>query len=353
MKTRAAVLTAYNEPLVIDEVELPAVGPDDVAVKLISSGVCHSQLHELNGSLNEPLPMVLGHEGTGVVMAVGAHVNHVKEGDHAIVTWVRRHPDLTMQDRGPLGASHRGTPLFAQHRVHTWSEHVVTEGEHVVGIADDAPTDLSCIIGCAVLTGAGAVQHTAGVRPGDSVAVIGAGGVGLSAIWMASVLEAYPIIAADLRDDKLEMARQFGATHLVNARNEDPVAAIKELTNGGVDYAFDTIGVRATSEQILAATRPGWVGPSSKGGTAVLVGVPAEREMTINPMLVMPFQRTYTGSHGASDADRDFPMFLRLYAEGKFPLDKLVTDRYRLEQINEACDALRAGDVMGRAILEY
>ena len=258
-----------------------------------------------------------------------------------------------MQDRGPLGASHRGTPLFAQHRVHTWSEHVVTEGEHVVGIADDAPTDLSCIIGCAVLTGAGAVQHTAGVRPGDSVAVIGAGGVGLSAIWMASMLEAYPIIAADLSDDKLEMARQFGATHLVNARNEDPVAAIKELTNGGVDYAFDTIGVRATTEQILAATRPGWVGPSSKGGTAVLVGVPAEREMTINPMLVMPFQRTYTGSHGASDADRDFPMFLRLYAEGKFPLDKLVTDRYRLEQINEACDALRAGDVMGRAILEY
>ena len=353
MKTRAAVLTAYNEPLVIDEVELPDIGPDDVAVELISSGVCHSQLHELNGSLGEPLPMVLGHEGTGVVMAVGANVSHVKEGDHAIVTWVRRHPDLTMQDRGPLGASHRGTPLFAQHRVHTWSEHVVTEGEHVVGIAADAPTDLSCIIGCAVLTGAGAVQHTAGVRPGDSVAVIGAGGVGLSAIWMASMLEAYPIIAADLRDDKLEMARQFGATHLVNARNEDPVAAIKELTNGGVDYAFDTIGVRATSEQILAATRPGWVGPSSKGGTAVLVGVPAEREMTINPMLVMPFQRTYTGSHGASDADRDFPMFLRLYAEGKFPLDKLVTDRYRLEQINEACDALRAGDVMGRAILEY
>ena len=162
---------------------------------------------------------------------------------------VRRHPDLTMQDRGPLGASHRGTPLFAQHRVHTWSEHVVTEGEHVVGIAADAPTDLSCIIGCAVLTGAGAVQRTAGVRPGDSVAVIGAGGVGLSAIWMASMLEAYPIVAADLRDDKLEMARQFGATHLVNARNEDPVAAIRELTNGGVDYAFDTIGVRATSEQ--------------------------------------------------------------------------------------------------------
>ena len=219
MKTRAAVLTAYNEPLVIDEVELPAVGPDDVALKLISSGVCYSQLHELNGSLNEPLPMVLGHEGTGVVTAAGAQVSHVKEGDHAIVTWVRRHPDLTMQDRGPLGASHRGTPLFAQHRVHTWSEHVVTEGEHVVGIADDAPTDLSCIIGCAVLTGAaGAVQHTAGVRPGDSVAVIGAGGVGLSAIWMASMLEAYPIVAADLRDDKLEMARQFGATHLVNAR---------------------------------------------------------------------------------------------------------------------------------------
>ncbi|MFV0296257.1 MAG: zinc-binding dehydrogenase, partial [Hyphomicrobiaceae bacterium] len=226
-------------------------------------------------------------------------------------------------------------------------------GDLVVPIPPEHPKDLSCIVGCAVLTGAGAVLHTAKVRPGESVAVFGVGGVGLSAIRAASILEAYPIIAVDLDDEKLAFARSFGATHTVNASgNTDPVEAIRDLTGGGVDYAFDAIGRQRTCEQILQATRPGGVGAENFGGTAVLVGIPQEK-ITIDPALFTTGQRIYRGSLGASLPDQDFPMYLRWHKEGKFPLDKLITRRYGLDQINEACDHLHSGEILGRAILEY
>lgn len=352
MTTRAAIQTELGGPLVIDEVSLPETGPDQVAVRLFSSGICHSQLHGMVNAAKQR-PMLLGHEGTGVVTHAGSEVTHVREGDHVIVTWVTRTaqpaPPATLAPTADV--EYRGEPAFYA-QVYTWSEHVVAAGERVVGIAPDAPTDVSCIVGCAVLTGAGAVMHTARVRPGDSVAVFGVGGVGLSALRMAALLEAHPVIAVDLRDDKLQFARRFGATHTVNADQSDPIEAIRDLTGGGVDYAFDAIGVRTTTEQILDATRPGWIGAESHGGMAVLIGIPPA-EMTLDPRKFMMHQKSYRGSHGASIPERDFPMYLRLHAEGKFPLDELVTDRYRLEQINEACDALRAGDIMGRAIIEY
>lgn len=351
MTTRAAVQTEPGGPLIIDQLALPEPGPDQVAVKLFSSGICHSQLHVM-ANATRPRPMLLGHEGTGVVVQAGAGVSHVREGDHVIVTWVTRTPLTVPQPTvPPVAFEYRGQPVFYNH-VHTWSEHVVAVAERVVPIAPDVPTDVSCIVGCAVLTGAGAVLYTAGVRPGDSVAVFGVGGVGLSALRMAALLEAHPVIAVDLRDDKLQFARRFGATHTVNAGQVDPVEAITDLTGGGVEYAFDTIGLRTTAEQILDATRPGWIGAHSHGGMAVLVGVPPA-EMTLDPRKFMAHQRRYTGSHGASIPERDFPMYLRMHAEGKFPLDELVTDRYRLDQINDACAALRAGDIMGRAIIEY
>ena len=351
MTTRAAIQTVAGGPLIIDELALPEPGADQVAVKLFSSGICHSQLHGM-ANATRPRPMLLGHEATGVVVQAGAEVTHVREGDHVIVTWVTRTPQPVPQAMGPpVAVEYRGQSAFYNH-VHTWSEHVVAVSERVVRIAPDAPTDVSCIVGCAVLTGAGAVTYTAGVRPGDSVAVFGVGGVGLSALRMAALLEAHPVIAVDLRDDKLQFARRFGATHTVNAGQVDPIEAITDLTGGGVDYAFDAIGVRATTEQILDATRPGWIGAHSHGGMAVLIGIPPA-EMTLDPRKFMMHQRRYTGSHGASIPERDFPMYLRLHAEGKFPLDELVTDRYRLDQVNEACTALRAGDIMGRAIIEY
>ena len=348
MKTLAAIQTAHEQRLVVDELEVPDPRPDQVIVKLFSSGICHSQLHQMHGP-DLPRPMVLGHEGTGVVTHVGGDVTHVKEGDHAIVTWVHRTPPRTRTAPVPSGVTYReevvrGDPF-------TWSQDVLTSGELVVPISKDDPTDVSCIVGCAVLTGAGAVLNTARVRPDDSVAVYGLGGVGLSAIQMAAILEAYPIIAVDLKDDKLEFAEQFGATHTINASREDPVEAIKELTGGGADFAFDAIGIRVTNEQILPSTRAGGPGADNHGGMAVLIGIPG-KEMTVDPRLFFP-QRIFRGSLGATYPEREFPMYLRWHREGKFPLDKLVTRRYKLEQINEACDALESGEILGRAILEF
>ena len=348
MKTVAAIQTAHEQRLVVDELEVPDPRPDQVIVKLFSSGICHSQLHQMHNA-NAPLPRVLGHEGTGVVTHVGDDVTHVKEGDHAIVTWVPRTPPRDRTPPTPTGVTYREELVHGP--VFTWSHDVLTSGELVVPISKDDPTDVSSIVGCAVLTGAGAVLNTARVRPGDTVAVYGVGGVGMSAIQMAAILEAYPIIAVDLRDDKLEFAKQFGATHGVNASQEDPVEAIKELTGGGVDFAFDAIGLRVTNEQILPSTRAGGPGADNHGGMAVLIGIPG-KEMTINPRLFFQ-QRIFRGSLGATYPEREFPMYLRWHREGKFPLDKLVTRRYKLEQINEACDALEGGEILGRAILEF
>jgi Zn-dependent alcohol dehydrogenase len=350
MKTVAAVQTELGGPLLIEEVELKDPGPDQVTVKLYSSGICHSQLHQMHSAaLGRPL--LLGHEGTGVVSRIGKNVTHVKPGDQCIVTWVPRTPVRGPVAREMTGAMFKGQA--AHGHVYTWSRDVQTSKELVVPIPHDHPRDLSCIVGCAVLTGAGAVLHTARVRPGESVAVFGVGGVGLSAIRAASILEAYPIIAVDLDETKLEFARSFGATHTVNASgNVDPVQAIRDITRGGVDYAFDAIGRQRTCEQILQATRPGGIGADNFGGMAVLVGIPQEK-VTIDPALFTAGQRIYRGSLGASFPDQDFPMYLRWHQEGKFPLDRLITRRYGLEQINEACHDLHDGKILGRAILEY
>ena len=349
MKTRAAIQIAPGDRLAVDELELPDPRADQVIVKLFSSGVCHSQLHQMeNAGLARPL--ILGHEGTGIVAQVGRDVTHLKEGDHAIVTWVPRTPVRGRPVVPPLGITYHEEPVHGN--VYTWGEDVLISGDYVVPIAKDVPTDISCIVGCAVLTGAGAVLNTAKVRPGESVAVYGAGGVGLCAIQMASILEAYPVIAVDLTDEKLQMAHEFGATHMVNACKGDPVEAIQEITNGGVDYAFDAIGLKITNEQILPSTRGGGPGADNHGGMAVLIGLPGW-DITIDSRLFVTHQRQYRGSLGATYPDKDFAMFLRWYQEGKFPLDKLVTRRYTLDDINEACDALKSGEIAGRAIIEY
>ena len=349
MKSRAAIHTGHGNPLVIDEVNIPDPQDDQVIVKLYSSGVCHSQLHQMHNP-ETVTPSLLGHEGFGVVTHIGSSVTHIKEGDAAIVTWVPREPTRGRWRAPSAGVTWNEQPLDAS--TYTWGEDAIVWGGYVVKVEDDSPKDLSSIVGCAVLTGAGAVTHTAKVRPQESVAIFGVGGVGMSAIQMASILEAYPIIAVDLDEDKLKFAKEFGATHTVNAKNVDPVEAIIEITGGGADYAFDAIGLRITNEQILPATRSGGSGADNIGGMAVLIGMPGP-EMTVWPGHFMFHQRQYRGSLGATYPDKDFNMYLRLHKEGKFPLDKLVTKRYRLDEINQACHELESGNIMGRAILEY
>ena len=310
--------------LEVQEVRLPAPGPRQVVVKQHASGICHSQLHQMHRPRRRPV--LLGHEATGTVLQAGREVGHVAEGDTVLVTWV------------PRDAARASAP--------------------------PTPAALEVGVGCAVMTGAGAVLNTADVQRGDSVAIFGVGGVGLSAVAGAKVRGADPIIAVDVDDAKLAFARRFGATHGVNARQEDPVAAIHRMAGKpgqtsiagrpvtGVDFAFDCIGHKATMEQIVPACRPGHFG-ACQGGTAVLVGVPhATVELNAGEMLGQ--EKQFRGSIGGScSPDRDFPMFLKWHAEGQLDLDALVTARYAIDDVNEATHALAEGRISGRSILEF
>jgi Zn-dependent alcohol dehydrogenase len=366
MPTPARVVVVPQEqgPLRVEEVALPDPGPHQVVVKQFASGVCHSQLHQMHRP--RQWPVVLGHESTGVVTARGREVTHVKEGDMVMVTWVPRDGENAARRAEAVTLDLPGGEVARSQNVFTWADNTICDEQFVVKVPQDTRRDVTAIIGCAVMTGAGAVYHTAGVRKGESVAVFGVGGVGLSAIAAAAVVEADPIIAVDLDDQKLEFAKKFGATIGVNASREDPVAKIRELTRksgplevditgqpvAGVDYAFDCIGVRVTMEQILPAVRPGVLGRST-GGMAVLVGVPTT-PVELQAIDLLINEKKYIGSIGGScRPERDFAMFLRWYAEGDLDLDALVTARYPIEQINEATAALEAGKIAGRAILEF
>lgn len=355
MKTAAAIYTEEGKPLVIDDIDLPDPGPTHVMVKQFATGVCHSQLHELHRP-SPALPLVLGHESTGVVTAVGRDVTHVREGDNVMVTWVPRGASPGLPAPVPAAATYKGTPINfgapVPTGVFTWAESVEVDHQFVVPLPADAPKDVTSIIGCAVMTGCGAAINAAMVRPGESVAIIGAGGVGLSIVQACANIGAYPIIAVDLTADKLAFARRFGATHGVNAAEGDAVERVAELTGGGVEYAFDAIGVGRTIEQALMMARPRRLGERD-GGTAVLVGVPHGDPPDI-PVRMIFGGKVYRGAPGGSSVpDRDFPMYIRWIQEGRLPLDEMVTRRYRLDQINEACEALGNGEVAGRAIVEF
>jgi Zn-dependent alcohol dehydrogenase len=351
MKSKAAIQIEPRGPLVIEEIDIPDPGPNQVTVRNLASGVCYSQVHQL-GNPGLPRPMGLGHEGSGVVTHVGKEVTHVKEGDHVISTWVSRIPMRGLPDSRPTGATFNGRTLIADGDVYTWSEHMVTFAEKVVPMSPSDPTDISCLIGCAVLTGAGAVLHTAKVERGQSVAVFGVGGVGLSAIGAAAIVGADPIIAVDLNDHKLQFARDFGATHGINASYTDPVNEIWAINSGGVDYALDAVGAPSTALQILDAIRQGGPRADNQGGMAVLLGIPiSDASVDLNKILL--YQRHYCGSLGATEPDTDFPLFLQWMREDKFPLGKLVTNRYSLDQAEEARIALEEGQILGRAILEF
>jgi Zn-dependent alcohol dehydrogenase len=274
-----------------------------------------------------------------------------------MLTWVQRDRFENTPDPTPWRATYQGKQVRHGDRsptgVFTWADTVIADQQYVVKLMDfDVPTDVTSIVGCAVMTGCGAAVNSARVRPGQSVAVIGAGGVGLCVLQAAYNLGAHPIIVVDLNDDKIAFAKRFGAGIGINASQEDPVARIQEITQGGADFVFDAIGLGTTIEQMLAATRPGANGLKD-GGTAVLVGVPHGTPPTINPRDLF-VGKIFRGAPGGScRPDRDLPMFVRWFKEGRLPLDQLVTRRYTLDQINDACEALAHGEIAGRAIVEF
>ncbi len=361
VNANVVVLPQQKAPLRIETIRLPDPGQHQVLVKLFASGVCHSQLHQMHRDREHPV--VLGHEATGVVMETGKDVTHVQEGDHVFVTWVPR--DIHASGRLPIIATlETSEGLAMAENVYTWADHTVADEQYVVKVDKNVRTDVTAIIGCAVMTGAGAVLNTADVKKGESVAIFGAGGVGLSAVVAARMRGADPIIVVDLDDTKLEFAKRFGATHGINASREDAVAAIHALTAKekiytifqqpvtGADYTFDCIGLKKTMEQVVPACRGGHFG-AAIGGTAVLVGVPMT-PMELQALDLLLHEKRFVGSIGGSCVpDRDFPTFVDWFEKGELDLDALVTERYKLEDINEATDALEAGRISGRAILDY
>jgi Zn-dependent alcohol dehydrogenase len=359
---KVVVLPQGPGPLELINLELPDPGPHQVVVKQFASGVCHSQLHQMHNP--RQAPVLLGHESTGTVLDVGSEVTHVAPGDTVLVTWVPRNATPGARAPNPAMLTLPNGDVAVSQNVFTWADNTIADEQYVVKVADDVDKEVTAIIGCAVMTGAGAVENTAGVKAGDSVAIYGVGGVGLSAVVAAKTLNANPIIAVDLDEEKLAFARQFGATHTINASETNPVRAIKDLTTNseklnmgmqpisGADFVFDCIGIKQTMEQIVPSARTGFFG-AEPGGTAVLVGVP-QTSVELNASDILLNEKKFIGSIGGScSPDRDFPKYLDWYDKGLLDLKQMVTERYTIDDINLATDALSSGKISGRAILVF
>jgi len=357
---KAAVLHQPKTPLVIEDVAISKPGPHEVLVRTAAVGVCHSDLHFVDGAYPTTLPAVLGHEAAGVVEQVGELVRTVKPGDHVITCLsafcghcefcLTGHlslcvaPDTKRAEgeeprlRAPKGPMNQFLNLSA------FAEQMLIHEHALVAIRRDMPLDRAALIGCAVTTGFGAVVHTAGVRPGETVAVIGCGGIGLATINGAAIAGASRIIAIDRVPGKLELARQFGATDVVDASATDAVQAVQALTGGGVHFAFEAIGLKQTAEQAFAMLR--------RGGTATVIGMIAPgQKVELKGTDFLAEKRIQGSMMGSNRFPVDMPRLVDFYMSGKLKLDELISQRMPLEQINDAFDELRRGELARSVIL--
>ncbi|MDL1901423.1 Zn-dependent alcohol dehydrogenase [Anaerolineae bacterium CFX9] len=360
MHIKAALLRGANLPFEVTTLDLEPPGTGEVRVRIAASGVCHSDWHLVTGTTRHPMPCVAGHEGAGIVEEVGAGVNHLKPGDHVCLSWTpacgdcfycqHGKPNLCDTFTAPIwdGVMLDGTPrlhtLNGENVYHycglaTHAEQIVAPEQACVKIRPDVPLEIAALVGCAVATGVGSVLYTAAVCPAESVAVIGCGGVGLNILLGAALAGAWPIIAADSSPEKLALAKDFGATHTV-ASDERTAAHIRELTGGrGADHVFEAVGLPQLQELALDCARP--------GGQIILVGLSPMGSATNLPGAVITrTEKVVKGSYyGSVNPPRDFPLMLDLFVAGKLPLNRLITQRYSLEQINEAYAAMLTGKV--------
>ncbi len=364
---KAVICYERDKPVVVEEIEHDAPGRDEVRVRMAASGVCHSDLSVVTGVMPLMLPCVLGHEGAGVVEEVGQGVTHVKPGDRVVFSWVatcgtcyfcrigkqnlcelgEKVNRMSMLPDGTTRLHKDGKDLFSFSGIATMAETVIAHASSAVKVPDDAPLDKAALLGCAVMTGVGAVFNTAKVPPGSSVAVFGAGGVGLNVIQGAAIAGAEKIVAVDVQPKKLECAKIFGATHIIDSSKDDAVTAIKEITDGrGSDFAFEAIGIPDVIEQAYAACR--------KGGTCVVVGVgPFGALVNLNAFLIPLLEKSIVGSwYGGANPHLDIPNLLALYRAGKLRLDELVTRTYKIGEINEAFSDMQSG-VNARGVIVF
>jgi S-(hydroxymethyl)glutathione dehydrogenase/alcohol dehydrogenase len=359
---KAAVLYNLNEPLKIESLTLKPPREDEVLVKIAASGVCHSDLSVIKGNLPMMTPTVLGHEGAGIVEEVGSQVTDLKPRDHVVLSWVpncgkchfcvagKTHLCerlLLIYGEGREGVFLKdGTEILRFNSVNSFAERTVVRADAAIKIPSDVPLDRACLVGCGVMTGVGAAINTVKIRPGQTVAVFGCGGVGLNVIQGAALCGAERIIAVDLVAQKLEWAKVFGATDVVNGKEIDAVEAIRGLTNGlGVDYAFEVIGVPAAISQAFMSIK--------RGGSAVIVGVPAFGQEISIPAAMIPLdEKAIIGSlYGSANLRQDIPNLIALYMQKRLKLDELISRRITLDEINGAFDAMEKGEVARSVIV--
>ncbi len=356
---KAAILWELNKPLDIrDDVTLGDLGPGEVHIKLVASGVCHSDVSAQNGTIPSGTPCVLGHEGAGIVLEVGDAVTDVKPGDHAIIAFtpacrkcracLRGQSNLcetmiSMATSPHFVVDGKTIPGFTG--CGTFAEEMIVPENAVIPVDDEIPLDIASLIGCGVTTGVGAAINTAQIKPGSSVAVIGCGGVGISAVQGARIAGAAEIVAVDTLDAKLDMAKKFGATHAVTP---DALEGIKnEITGGeGFDYALECVGHPQTIRQAYDITR--------RGGTAVVVGVGRiEQQVQFSAFEFFYAEKNLKGSmYGSANVRVDFPRLLRLWKYGKLDLEGMITRRMPVDEVNEAFRAMQAGEVI-RSVIDF
>jgi S-(hydroxymethyl)glutathione dehydrogenase/alcohol dehydrogenase len=356
-KAKAVVCREWNKPVVVEEIQVESPRRGEVMVQIKACGVCHSDLSGTNGTIPLPPPTVLGHEADDIIAEVGEGVTDIAVGDAVVVSWVpmcgkcpycvqgrpalcdvTARATLTLPDGTSRYKDAKGNTLNHFAGTGVMTEYATLHRDNVIKIDADVPFDKAALVGCAVMTGVGAALNTAKVRPGSSVAVFGAGGIGLNVIQGAALAGADKIIAVDLEDKKLEFAAVFGATHTINPKTQgDAVQAIMGLTGGGAEYTFECIGNAKVIEQAFAATR--------KGGTCVVVGVAKMTDQVTLGAFMLPFQeKVLTGSmYGSARPSIDFPRILSLYKSHRLKLDELVTATYKIEEINRAFDDMQKG----------
>jgi alcohol dehydrogenase len=374
MKIRAAVLNrmgaeapyAVSKPLRIETLDLDGPGRDEILVRIAAAGLCHSDLSVINGDRPRPMPMALGHESAGIVEALGDDVTDLAVGDHVVMVFMPScgHCLSCAEGRPALCepgavANGAGTLLSGKRRLHCdgvdinhhlgvsgFADRAVVSRRSVVKIDRDLPLDEAALFGCAVLTGVGAVVNTAHLQPGQSAAVIGLGGVGLSSVLGAVASGARQIVAIDLSDDKLGLARQLGASHTVNARDSDAAEQVRELTGGGVDFAFEMAGAVRAMELAYKITR--------RGGTTITAGLPPPGAALPVPLVqLVAEERTLKGSYiGTCVPTRDIPRYVALYRAGRLPVDRLMSGKLSLDEINEGFDRLHEGKAV-RQVIEF
>ena len=342
MKTRAAILVEQKKPLVIEEVEVPALKLGQVLVKVLASGICGSQIGEINGVKGPDrfLPHLLGHEGCGTVLEVAEGVRTVKPGDRVVLHWRK---GAGLESVTPTYNSRLGTVNAGW--VTTFNEHAVISENRVTAVPADFDVEAAALFGCAVTTAFGVVTNNAQVAIGQSVVVFGAGGIGLNIIQGAALAGGYPIVAIDLFDNRLDLARSLGATHTINSRTTAPAEAIAGIVGGdGADVVIDNTG---NVDVIALASRL-----TSGRGRTVLVGVPPKGATAAISTLPLHFEKRLIGSHGGEcRPEADIPRYVRLVQDGRLSLVGVVGHRYSLDQVNTAIDDMASGRLAGRAIL--